>query len=114
MNSAYSPIVVGSEDTLGVFGVVRAGKPGQALRTASRPAALKSRSLHFALVSAYRTEPEKSTRAYPLLADISRGRQGMNIWKNSESTACIFPDGQPVKFSPLISLSVIRSRLAIR
>lgn len=76
MNSAYSPIVVGSEDTLGVFGVVRAGKPGQALRTAFRPAALKSRSLHSAPVSAYRTEPEKSTRAYPLLAGHIPGTAG--------------------------------------
>lgn len=98
--------------------LIRGGKPGQALRTAFRLAALKSRSLHSVLASAYRTEPGKSTRAHPLLAGYTPGTAWYEYLEEliriSESTACIFPDGQPVKFSPLISLSVIRSRLAVR
>lgn len=55
---------------------------------------------------------------HPLLAAFTPGTAKYEyieeVIRISENTACNFPDGQPVRFSPLISLSVIRSRLAVR
>lgn len=98
--------------------LIRVGKPIQALRTAFRFAALKSRSLHSVLASAYKTEPAKRTHVHPLLVGHIPGTAWYEYLEEliriSESTVSIFPDGPAVKFSPLISLSVIRSRLAVR
>ncbi|EEJ6141367.1 hypothetical protein B5O57_004587 [Salmonella enterica subsp. enterica serovar Urbana] len=94
------------------------GKPGKAFRVAYRLAALKSRSLYSVMASAVRPVPGKRKLMHPLLAAFTPGTAVYEyieeVIRVSENTACNFSEGQTVRFSPLISLSVIRSRLAVR
>lgn len=96
----------------------RSGKPGKAFSAAHRLAALKSRSLYSVMASAVRPVAGKRKVTHPLLAAFTPGTAEYEyieeVIRLSENTACNFPDGQPVRFSLLISLSVIRSRLAVR
>lgn len=70
------------------------------------------------MASAVRPVAGKRKVTHPLLAAFTPGTAEYEyieeVIRINENTACNFPDGQPVRFSPLLSLSVIRSRLAVR